>query len=225
VEKSRSKSFKNICKEPLWLYSERICKTIRNKHCSYLSCIEKVKDYPKKKTYFYRERDEVKRALFLEQIKPYEKNLLVYIDESGIDSYFHRSYGWGISRERIYGSISGKRFARESFIAAKCGSKILAPLCFQGTCNLLLFNKWVEEFLVPELKAGQIVILDNASFHKSQTAKEMIEQAGCKMLFLPPYSPDLNPIEKFWSWFKSKVRSIIHNFKSLSEAIDYVFKM
>jgi transposase len=147
------------------------------------------------------------------------------VDESGIDSYFHRSHGWAPSHERVYGEISGKRFARESFIAARCGSTIFAPLCFQGTCNTLLFNAWVEHFLVPQLKPGQLVILDNATFHKSQIAKKLIENVGCKILFLPPYSPDLNPIEKFWSWFKTKVRSVVHNFSTLSEAIDYAFSL
>lgn len=147
------------------------------------------------------------------------------MDESGIDSYFHRSYGWAPSRERVYGEISGKRFARESFIAARCGSTVFAPLCFQGTCNTLLFNAWIEHFLVPQLKPGQLVILDNATFHKSQIAKKLIEKVGCKILFLPPYSPDLNPIEKFWSWFKTKVRSVVNNFSTLSEAIDYVFSL
>jgi transposase len=150
---------------------------------------------------------------------------LVYVDESGIDSYLHRSHGWALSHERTYGEVSGKRFARESFIAAKCSSKVLAPLCFQGTCNTLLFNAWVEQFLVPQLRKGQLVILDNATFHKSQRVKELIENAGCHLLFLPPYSPDLNPIEKFWAWFKSKVRSVIQHFSTLSQAIDYVFSM
>ncbi len=158
-------------------------------------------------------------------IKPFSINDLVYVDESGIDSYVHRSHGWAPSYERVYGAISGKRFARESFIAAKCGSKVFAPLCFEGTCNTLLFNAWVEHCLVPQLKRGQLVILDNASFHKSQIAKNLIEKAGCRLLFLPPYSPDLNPIEKFWAWFKSKVRLVIQNFNSLSQAIDYVFSM
>jgi transposase len=161
----------------------------------------------------------------MECIRSYSKEDLVYIDESGIDIYLYRTYGWAFSNERTYGAVSGRRFARESFIAAKCGSKLLAPLCFQGTCNTLLFNTWIEQFLVPELKPGQVVILDNASFHKSVIAKELIEKAGCQILFLPPYSPDLNPIEKFWAQFKSKVRSVIHSFNTLSEAIDYVFSM
>ena len=161
----------------------------------------------------------------MEQIKAIAVSDLVYVDESGIDSYLHRSYGWAQRGYRAYGEISGKRFARESFIAAKCDSKIFAPLCFQGTCNTLLFNMWVEKCLVPQLRPGQIVILDNATFHKSQIAKRLIEGVGCRILFLPPYSPDFNPIEKFWSWLKSKVRSVLPNFKNLSQAIDYAFSL
>lgn len=171
----------------------------------------------------YRERDELKRSQFLDKISCYRKEDLVYLDESGIDSYIHSPYGWAKKGDLVQGEISGKRYARESFIAAKCGSKILAPLCYKGTCDTLLFNLWIEEFLVPELKPGQVVILDNATFHKSEKTRKLVEEAGCTLLFLPPYSPDLNPIETFWANFKAKIRSIIRQFKKLSEAIDFVF--
>lgn len=84
---------------------------------------------------------------------------------------------------------------------------------------------WIEKFLVPELMPGQIVIMDNATFHKSKKTHELIEKAHCKLIFLPPYSPDFNPIEKYWAWFKSQVKLIIHQFSNLSQAIDYVFNM
>lgn len=125
----------------------------------------------------------------------------------------------------VQGEISGKRYARESFVAAKCGSQILAPFCFQGTCNTALFDMWIEVSLVPVLKPGQVVILDNATFHKSEKTRRLIESAGCTLLFLPPYSPDLNPIEKFWAWFKAKIRNLIKNFPNLSQAIDHVFSL
>lgn len=84
---------------------------------------------------------------------------------------------------------------------------------------------WIEKFLIPELSPGQVVIMDNATFHKSKKTQELIEKASCRVLFLPPYSPDLNPIEKYWAWFKNQVRSIIHLFPNLSQTIDYVFNM
>ncbi|ETZ07233.1 integrase core domain protein [Holospora obtusa F1] len=72
-------------------------------------------------------------------------------------------------------------------------------MIFNGSCNTQLFEAWVKQFLIKELKPVQIVITDNASFHNSQRTKELLESAGCKVVFLPPYSPDLNIIEKFWA--------------------------
>lgn len=63
---------------------------------------------------------------------------------------------------------------------------------------------WLKDFLIPELKPGQVVIMDNATFHKSEESQKLIERAGCRILFLPAYSPDLNPIEVFWANFKKK---------------------
>ena len=82
-------------------------------------------------------------------------------------------------------------------------------MVFYSSCNTRLFETWVEKSLIKELKPGQYVVMDNASFHKSQKTKELIESVGCKVIFLPPYSPDLNPIEKFWAnmkrWIKGKI--------------------
>lgn len=123
----------------------------------------------------------------------------------------------------MYGAVSGNRYFRESFIAAQNQSTILAPFCYTGTCNTDLFNVWLQQMLIPELKPGQVVILDNASFHRSKTSVEMIQKAGCEVLFLPPYSPDLNPIEKFWANFKKRVRESLKLYTSLAEAIDQSF--
>lgn len=161
----------------------------------------------------------------MEQIACYPKDLLVYVDESGVDSYVHRSFARAPRGELVYGEIFGKYYARESFIAAKCGSQILAPFCFQGTCNTELFNQWVETFLVPSLIPGQVVILDNATFHKSEKTKELVENAGCSLLFLPPYSPDLNPIETFWAILKARIRTFLPQSLTLAQAIDYAFSV
>ena len=173
----------------------------------------------------YKERDEKKRKVFLEQIASFPLESIVYVDESGIDSYVSNSYGWSLRGSPVYGEVSGKRYARESFIAGLCGKKLLAPMCYKGTCNTQLFNTWVEKCLVPELKPGQVVVLDNASFHKSENTKKLIENAGCKIIFLPPYSPDLNPIETFWANLKDKIKKIVQEFKSLQNAVDHAFKM
>ena len=172
---------------------------------------------------FYKERDEEKRQVFLELIRKIPKDEIIYLDESGIDEFIHREYGRALRGEKVYGEVSGKRYARESFIAAKRGSQIIAPFCFIGTCDTLLFNTWLEYVLKPHLHPGQSIVMDNASFHKSEATKSIIESAGCTLIFLPPYSPNLNPIELFWANLKAKVRKIINKFKTLSEAIDYAF--
>ena len=77
--------------------------------------------------------------------------------------------------------------------------KPIAPMVFNENCNSQIFNNWVEQFLIKELEVRQVVVMDNASFHKSQKTQELIESVGCRVVFLPPYSPDLNLIEKFWA--------------------------
>lgn len=81
-------------------------------------------------------------------------------------------------------------------------------------------NAWLEQILIPELQPGQVIILDNASFPKSKERLEIMEKAGCEVVFLPPYSPDLHPIEKFWAHFKKRVREALNLYSSLAEAID-----
>ncbi len=161
----------------------------------------------------------------MEQIASFSKENLVYVDESGIDSYVYQSFGYAPRGTKVFGEISGKRYARESFVAAKCGSEILAPFCFQGTCHTDLFNFWLETCLIPVLKPGQIVILENATFHKSEKTKTLIENASCILLFLPPYSPDLNPIETFWANLKAKIRGFLKTFLSLADTINSAFSV
>ncbi|BFD46050.1 MAG: hypothetical protein DMENIID0002_06960 [Rickettsia endosymbiont of Sergentomyia squamirostris] len=108
-------------------------------------------------------------------------------------------------------------------IAGLVNNKSIAPFVFNKTCNTELFNNWVEKFLIKELTAGQVLVMDNVSFHKSQKTKELIESVGCEVIFLPPYSPNLNPIEKFWANMKRWIRSKIAEIGTLSEAISLFF--
>ena len=131
--------------------------------------------------------------------------------------------GWGKKSEKLIGRKSGKYYRRTNIIAGYVNKKSIAPVVFNGTCNTQLFESWVEQFLIKELKPGQIVIMDNASFHKSQKTRKLIESVGCKLIFLPPYSPDLNPIEKFWANMKRWIKDIITDFGQLYETITRFF--
>ena len=172
----------------------------------------------------YAERDEEKRANFKKEISKISSQTLAYIDEAGIDKHLVREYGWGNIGTRVAGEVSGKRYARESFIAAEIDGKLVAPFCYTGTCDSSLFNLWLKTFLLPELKPGTTIVMDNASIHKSEETRLLIEKNQCKLLFLPAYSHDLNPIEKVWPRIKSIIRKSITKFKTLADAIDHAFK-
>ena len=137
----------------------------------------------------------------------YPSEKLIYIGESGIDKFISREYGGPAKGSKVIGEISDRRYTRESFVAALHQNKIIAPFCYKGTCDSTLFNFWLENFLLPALGPDYVVIMDNAAFHKSEQTKLLIKNAGCQLLFIAPYSPDLNPIEKFWGNLKPLFRT------------------
>lgn len=94
-------------------------------------------------------------------------------------------------------------------IAALTNSGIKAPFIFEGTLNGNLFEYYAEEFLSKILNQNTVLVLDNAATHKHKKALEILKKTGTKILFLPPYSPDLNPIEKYWATLKSFLKSKI----------------
>lgn len=98
-------------------------------------------------------------------------------------------------------------------------------MTFKGYCDTTLVEVWVEQLLVPALQPGQVVVMDNASFHKSAAIAQRIEAAGCKLLFLPAYSPDLNKIEKFWARLKYWLRKTAHQFEEFWDAVDNAFNI
>ena len=171
------------------------------------------------------EANEEKREEYLERIKGIEKDRLVYIDESGIEETINKDRGWSKKGTILPGSKSGKYYRRTNIIAGYVNGNSIAPFVFKGSCNTELFNKWVEEGLIKELKPGQIVVMDNAAFHRSLKTKELIESVGCKLIFLPPYSPDLNPIEKFWANMKRWLKDQIERFNGIYEALSQFFQM
>ena len=148
----------------------------------------------------------------------------MYVDEAGVNNTLDYEYGWYAASERFYDLKLGHRTQRISMIAGWCNRTVLAPLTLEGYCNTVLVEAWVEQVLVPVLKPGQVVVMDNASFHKSATIQTLIEQAGYQLLFLAPYSPDLNKIEKFWARLKHFLRKTLSQFEILWDAVDNAFR-
>jgi transposase len=131
---------------------------------------------------------------------------IVYLDETGMNNNEARAYGWSPRGEPCWGEKPGHHTQRVSLIAALDQRQLIAPLVFEGTCTTALFEAYIEHCLVPVLKPGQLVIYDNASFHQSPTARQLIESADCTQKFLPSYSPDFNPIEHYWFPLKQRIR-------------------
>lgn len=96
---------------------------------------------------------------------------------------------------------------------------MLAPIEYDGYTNTAVFLAWIEFALCKDLKPNQVVIMDNASFHKSAKVKELIENVGCRLIYLPSYSPDLNPIENIWANLKRAIRKDTNREHNLSLAI------
>jgi transposase len=161
----------------------------------------------------------------LEQLAKISPENLVYADESGMDNRDEYAYGWNRAGQRFHALKSGRRQGRVNMIAAYCNHKLIAPFTVEGACNRTVFETWIETCLVKCLKPGQWLVIDNATFHKGGRIEELIEQAGCKVLYLPPYSPDLNKIEQCWSWLKSRIRKCRDRFDSLRDAIEHILKL
>ncbi len=137
----------------------------------------------------------------------------------GDESY---PYGWAPRGTRCDAVKPGTSAERVNVVAGLKGETLLAPFVFTGYCDALFFNRWLEEALIPELKPGDTVILDNAAFHKPDTIRRMLEATGCKALFPPRYSPRDNEIEHRWFPLKNSARKILQTYINLQAALEAV---
>jgi hypothetical protein len=149
--------------------------------------------YSKKKTYGYCERDEIKRQAFLVELSSISQDQIVYVDASGMDNRDQYDYACNQRGQRFHALKSGRPQGRINTIAnALYNHKLSAPFTIEGACNRTVFEMWLETSLVPTLVKGQVVVMDNATFHKGGRIQELIQSVGCRLLYLPPYSPDFN---------------------------------
>lgn len=132
---------------------------------------------------------------------------LVFLDETGINLSMARAYARAPSGERAVAAVPKNWGDSVTVVAGLTLRGIIAPMILHGSMNARAFEAYVEQCLVPELLTNDVVVMDNLAAHKRPIIEELIGRAGAKVLYLPPYSPDFNPIEPSWSKFKALMRA------------------
>ena len=155
------------------------------------------------------------RIEFSEKIKRYESEgkSIVYTDESGFSHEAIRSHGYAKCGQRCFDIFNWGAKGRTNVIGALLQGVLISTFLFQTHIDAEIFYHWVVQGLLPKVPVGSVIVMDNASFHKRDDIRQAIENAGSILEFLPPYSPDLNPIEHQWATLKSirvKNRCSIH---------------
>jgi len=161
-----------------------------------------------------------RRTLQRRQTK-FDSKRLVFIDETSVSTTITRLYGRAPQGERLVQKVLHGNWRTVTFIAALRHNRITAPFVLEGAMNGETFKTYVEQFLAPTLKKGDIVFMDNASVHMVDGVEEAIESRGAIPFYLPAYSPDLNPIEQLFAKLKSMLRKIAaYSLKQAAYTVD-----
>jgi transposase len=163
----------------------------------------------KKKQFLYVERNEAKRNAFKEALSKIKPEDRVYMDEYGMDDNEVNLYAYSKKGTRAHAEKRAEKCRRVSTIGSLHQNNIIAPFMFEGSCDRAIFEIYLQDVLVSNLRPGMTLIMDNARFHKGGNIERIIHNAHCNILYLPPYSPDLNPIEHFWSPLKYKIKNLL----------------
>jgi len=147
------------------------------------------------------------------------------VDETGVDSYLYREYAYSPKGVAVYGRVSGHKYKRIGIVAAQINKKIVSPLHYEGTMDSSLFELWFQKCLLPVLPVNSVIVMDNASFHRKKLLLPLAEKAGHSLIFLPPYSPELNPIENFWSWLKRHLKKFLPFYQDMDKALCTAFNL
>jgi len=131
----------------------------------------------------------------------------VFLDETGLNTKMTRLYGRAPRSERLMGAVPHGHWRTTTFIAGLRQSGIIAPLVLDGPMTGAAFRAYIEQALAQALKPGDVVVMDNLAAHKVSGIDKAIAAAGASILYLPPYSPDLNPIEQFFAKLKALLRN------------------
>lgn len=155
------------------------------------------------------ERDEFLRAAWRALVGgTLDARRFVFVDEMGTNTSLCVLYGWARRGHRAYFRVPRNWGANVTLVSSMTHSGMGPSLAVEGPTTREVFETYLEKVLAPELLAGQIVVMDNLSSHKGTRVRELIEGRGCELLYLPPYSPDLNPIEEAFAKIKALLRRV-----------------
>jgi transposase len=180
-----------------------------------------------KKTLFATEQNRADVALARELWRLAQGGLdftsLVFVDETGTTTSMVRTHGWGRKGAKLIGKAPQGHWMTSTFVAGLRHDGIVAPMLIDTAMTGDIFRQWLEEWLIPELAPGSIVVVDNLPAHKVAGIRECLEAAGMGLLYLPPYSPDFNPIEQVFAKTKALLRRMApRSFDAICEALNII---
>jgi transposase len=159
------------------------------------------------------------REEWLETKSELDPERLIFIDESGLSTKMARLRGWAPKGERCRAAIPHGHWKTITFVGGLTPNGFVAPMLLDGPMDGECFLAWVEQMLAPTLRPGNLVVMDNLSAHKVAGVRPAIEGQGARLLYLPPYSPDFNPIENAFAKLKASVRkAAARTFGALEQA-------
>lgn len=151
---------------------------------------------------------QIKRKQWVEMLSGIAPTRLVFLDESGINIDMTRRYGRSKGKQRVVDSTPLNTPKTTTLLSSIRLDGSTIPMVFQGALNKERFLEYLQDYLVPNLRQGDIVVMDNLGSHKVSGVAELIQSAGASLMYLPPYSPDFNPIEKMWAKLKARFRKL-----------------
>jgi transposase len=178
-----------------------------------------------KKEPFFIERDLASRETFDREWADLPPEIdIVYIDECGINQHMTREYGRAPRGERVYLPTSGRKFKKVNIVAGLRDGEVICPTKYDWNTDSEWFCEWFEWWLCPLLRTLSVIIMDNATFHRKTVLSTIAESYGCRIIWLPAYSPDKNPIEHLWANLKSWLRLHSKDYLTIQDAVSAFFK-